>query len=46
MSEVRIQNSEFRALHLNSEFCILTSDIFAVLIQALVHHRLSMQFAA
>src|SRR5918911_1240052 len=29
-SDVRIQNSEFRALHLKSEFCILTSDIFAL----------------
>src|ERR671923_1623290 len=28
MADVRIQNSEFRALHLNSEFCILTSAIF------------------
>jgi hypothetical protein len=30
MTEFRIQISEFRALRLNSEFCILYSGIFAV----------------
>jgi hypothetical protein len=29
-SDVRIQISELRWFYLNSEFCILTSDVFAV----------------
>jgi hypothetical protein len=29
MADVRIQNSELRWCYLNSEFCILTSAIFA-----------------
>ena len=34
MTDVRIQNSEFRGVSENSEFCILTSVIFAVLAMA------------
>src|SRR5919201_7013075 len=42
MTDVRIQNSEFRQNHLKSEFCILTSVISAVQTELMNTLRIAM----